>query len=194
MPSASLTLWQTKRAATLDEIEAAHIAVGGLGRGRRYATQQVNHAYVVLLSGQFQGFCRDLHSECVRSLVAPISPTSMRSIVSSELSRSLKLNTGNPNPGNLGADFGRLGIDLWPAVLAIDRRNKVRQRKLEELNRWRNAIAHQDFDPSQLGGTISVQLRDVQAWRGACEALAIAFDVAMRLYINHLFGISPWKE
>lgn len=47
----------------LGEIAAAHTAVGGQGSGRRYATQEINHAYAVLLSSQFQRFCRDLHTE-----------------------------------------------------------------------------------------------------------------------------------
>lgn len=63
MPSESLIAWQGSRAAELDELEAALRAVGGIGRGRRHATQQLNQAYAVLLSSQFQGFCRDLHTE-----------------------------------------------------------------------------------------------------------------------------------
>jgi len=47
----------------LDEIEAAHASVGGTGPGRRYATQQINQAYALLIASQFQGFCHDLHTE-----------------------------------------------------------------------------------------------------------------------------------
>ncbi len=67
MPSLSLQKWETIRSSELDEIENAHSSVGGTTRGRRYGTQQINQAYAVLLSSQFQGFCRDLHSECVGS-------------------------------------------------------------------------------------------------------------------------------
>lgn len=63
MPSQSLVHWSSKRSVGLEEIESAHRSVGGTGRGRRYATSQINQAYVVILSSQFQGFCRDLHSE-----------------------------------------------------------------------------------------------------------------------------------
>ena len=65
MPSYSLNHWTRERSEALDEIANAHSSVGGSARGRRYATQQINHAYATLLSSQFQGFCRDLHSECV---------------------------------------------------------------------------------------------------------------------------------
>ena len=65
MPSVACYDWSVMRAAALDEIEHAHRSVGGTGRGRRYLTQQLNQAYAVLLSSQFQGFCLDLHEECV---------------------------------------------------------------------------------------------------------------------------------
>ena len=70
MPSHSLVRWNGERADALDEIENAHVMVGGTERGRRYATQQINYSYAALLSGHFQGFCRDLHSECVDHVVA----------------------------------------------------------------------------------------------------------------------------
>ena len=65
--SVALQRWMFKAQSALDEIEAAHQAIGGARRGRRYATLQVNHAYAMLLSSQFQGFCRDLHSEAPTS-------------------------------------------------------------------------------------------------------------------------------
>lgn len=54
MPSVALLEWQAGRAAALDEIEAAHRAIGGTGPGRRYATRQINFAYAVLLASQFR--------------------------------------------------------------------------------------------------------------------------------------------
>ncbi len=55
------------------ELENAHAIVGGTERGRRYATQQINYSCATLLSSHFQGFCRDLHSECIDRIVAAIS-------------------------------------------------------------------------------------------------------------------------
>jgi hypothetical protein len=52
MASVALTKWRTSSKDELDEIEEAHTAVGGSGRGRRYATLQLNHAYAVLVSSQ----------------------------------------------------------------------------------------------------------------------------------------------
>ncbi len=55
MPSIAYRHWRTSRAKALDEIAHAHAAVGGTQRGRRYATQQINRAYAVMLASQFQG-------------------------------------------------------------------------------------------------------------------------------------------
>ena len=151
MPSRSLQKWRTKRTNELDEIETAHTAIGGSSRGQRYATQQVNHAYVVLLSSQFQGFCRYLHSECIDHLLQIIQPASLQAVLSAEFLLHRSLDRGNPTPGNLGADFNRLGLEFWWEVNRISRINKKRQKYLDELNDWRNAIAHHDFDPAKLG-------------------------------------------
>src|SRR5437879_3361841 len=116
MPSVSLQTWSTVRAASLDEIENAHRSVGGTGPGRRTATQQINQAYAVLLSGHFQGFCRDLHSECCDFLVAAVSLPYLHRILRGELGANRKLDRGNPGPANLSSDFSRLGLAFWPLV------------------------------------------------------------------------------
>lgn len=50
MPSRSLRMWQASARKALDEIASAHHAMRGVGRGRRYAAQQINQAYVVILT------------------------------------------------------------------------------------------------------------------------------------------------
>src|SRR5437764_6841976 len=45
MPSNSLIRLNGERADALDEIENAHAMVGGIERGRRHATQQINYSY-----------------------------------------------------------------------------------------------------------------------------------------------------
>src|SRR5437870_11880194 len=116
MPSNSYQRWSGGRAVSLDEIENAHASVGGTGPGRRYATQQINQAYAVLLSSQFQRFCRDLHSECVEHLVRSASPTPFRSALRRLLIRDRKLDKGNPNPSNIEVDVRRFGLVLWQTV------------------------------------------------------------------------------
>lgn len=101
MPSRSLLRWAGERAAALDEIETAHALVGGTERGRRYATQQINYAYAALLSAQFQGFCRDLHSECVDAVVS-ILPAHVRRFIGPELTRARASTAGTHTPGPSG--------------------------------------------------------------------------------------------
>lgn len=191
MPSLSLQRWRTTRAAALDEIEAAHRSIGGTGPGRRYATQQINQAYAVLLSSQFQGYCRDLHSESADLLVQGITPSALRATCRDAILQNRKLSQGNPNPGNLGSDFNRFGLAFWDEVANLDFRNDSRQNQFDELNLWRNAIAHQDFDPAKIGAT-PLRLRAVRRWRMACGGLATAFDEVMRRHIQAINGTSPW--
>ena len=191
MPSTSLLRWSGERADALDEIENAHVMVGGTDRGRRYATQQINYSYAALVSAHFQGFCRDLHSECVVQLVS-IVPAPLQLILRTEFNWNRNLGRGNPHPGALGADFGRLGIELWTTVYALDTRNERRRRLLQELVDWRNAIAHQDFDPVVAGGPPTLRLDRVRAWRRAVGALAHSFDRAMYNHLRALLGGPPW--
>lgn len=154
--------------------------------------QQVTQAYVVLLSSQFQRFCRDLHSEAVHSLAHQPGLGPLFPILRDRLIEGRKLDHGNPNAGNIGSDFGRFSLDFWERTRRLDRRNAARQSKLDELNRWRNAVAHQDFTSAALGGRIQPRFSDVRAWRSACEALAVAFDEVMRVYLQGVLGIAPW--
>ena len=192
MPSNSFETWRTVRAKALNEIVAAHRMVGGTGRGRRFATQQLNHAYAVLLSSQFQGFCRGLHAECSDHLLSGITSPQLKDILSQEFDQGRKLDRGNPNPGNIGSDFSRLGIKLWNEAVQLDTQNATRRKDLESLNDWRNAIAHQDFDPAKLGGLKTLRLSQVHQWRRTCHALAMTFDEVMRAYLQSITGTSPW--
>src|SRR5665213_535366 len=155
MPSNSLIRWNGARNAAMDEIENAHAMVGGSERGRRYATQQINYSYAALLSSHFQGFCRDLHSECVDQIVA-VTPAPLQGFLRPELLWNRSLGRGNPHPGAIGSDFNRLGIEFWKEIHALDARNKRRSEMLQELIDWRNAIAHQDFDPVAPGGVATL--------------------------------------
>jgi len=193
MPSLSYGEWRSTRARALDEIAGGHAAVSGTRRGRRFNTQQFNRAYAVMLAAQFQGFCRDLHSECVDHLVRMIhSPLAVRPLVRDEFTRDRQLGRGNAHPSSLGADFRRLGIQLWAEMEAHDPRTSSLKRFLEELNQWRNAIAHQDFDPQRFGGTTNLRLNQVRRWRRACERLARGLDEVMRRHMQSLTGSSPW--
>lgn len=193
MPSQSWLHWNTERALELDEIETAHTAVGGSGRGRRYATQQLNRAYALLLAAQFQGFCRDLHTESADFLVTLIAVPSFRSTVRADFLWNRSLDRGNANQGNIAGDFRRLGIaDFWTLVDA-DRPGNDRCRvALDHLNEWRNAIAHQTLDPGKLGGTTILRLEVVRRWRRACRLLARSIDKVIWDHLRREIGSDPW--
>lgn len=189
MSSASLQRWESERAAELDRIEVAHRAMGGTARGRRWATVQINHAYIVLLSSQFQGFCRDLHSECVDHIVRAVTPAILHTALRAEFVFGRKLDRGNPNPGNIGSDFSRLGIHFWAEVHAHDSRSKDRQERLARMSDWRNAIAHQDFSGQLIPPALTLPV--IRRWRGGCTGLARSFDRVMRRYIASIPGAPP---
>jgi len=127
MPSLALQELQGTRSVQLDELDAAHGAVGGAGPGRRYATRQLNHAYTVVLAAQFQGFCRDLHSEsadmvagAIGSLnpVGSVNSSAIAGIVLNALAQNRQLDLATSAGGARGCN--RSGLEqgaCLPVVL-----------------------------------------------------------------------------
>jgi hypothetical protein len=193
MPSLAFRAWVTSRAAALDDIASAHRALRGSGVGVRAATQQVNQAFAMMLSAQFQAFCRELHTECVDHLLAGVPDPRLRALARVSLLLGRRLDRGNPNPGNVGSDYERFGIAFGATVTTHRPQNASRRATLEVLNEWRNAIAHQDFTANMLrGGRPTLALAQVQSWRRTCDGLADSFDEVMRLHLLGLTGTSPW--
>lgn len=174
-------------------MEGAHRSMRSGGRGSRFAAEQMCQAYVLLLSSRFQRFCRDLHTECAEHLLnVAVTPT-LRLVLWSGFIRGRRLDAGNPHPGNIGADFGRLGIELWDHLRAGSPRTAERQRSLEEMNAWRNAVAHQDFSRALVSREV-VALRQVRRWRAVCDLLAAELDRTLQEHLLLLTGIEPWRE
>jgi hypothetical protein len=193
MPSLALEKWRTERLPNLDEIESLHRSMRVTGPRRRSTTQQLKQAYTLLLSSEFQGFCRDLHTECVRAVARILPSGDLQTLMSEGLLLGRRLNTGNPNSGNVGADFNRFDISFWTLVEATHPRNPRRKVLLEQLNRWRNAIAHNTFDPGMLrSGWLVVSWGEVRRWRKACDGLARWFDEVMQSRLRTITGTNPW--
>ena len=114
-------------------------------------------------------------------------PLRFQASVRELLTQRLQLTHGNAQPGSIGADFGRFGVDFWTEVKRNSNRNEARKTLLEDLNGWRNAIAHQD-----LGGRGTLHLTRVKQWRRACQGLAKSFDEVVRHHLQTLTGTSPW--
>lgn len=191
MPSNSIQMWLGERSIKLDEIEAAHEQVGGNQRGRRYATQQINRAYAVLLSSEFQGFVRDLYSECVDHIVAA-APTHLHTVMRTQFLWGQPFSRGNPQAGTIGSEFGRFGLSFWDDVYAAHANNRRRKALLDELMSWRNAIAHNDFTSGSFGRDPVLRLEKVRRWRSALRGLSRGFDAVMRNHLNGVLGNQPW--
>jgi hypothetical protein len=189
--SLSLQKWRAERLPALRELDAARRGLSGSKRGRRFAVRQIHESYVVLLSSHFQGFCRDLHDECADFFVQTVPMVKLRTALRDVVLLNRKLDSGNPNPGNIGSDFGRFGLPFWAEVRAFDAQNQNRQQSLEAMNSWRNAIAHQHFDPAKLGGA-ALRLHLLREWRAACDKLASSFDAVMRSHLTTINGSAPW--
>ena len=109
MPSKALEHWKTSSQQELDEFVNAHRAVGGEGRGRRYFTRQLNHAYLVAVAAQFQRFCRDLHTEAAQRVAGAVAQVDISKALARLLVENRKLDSGNAHDGTLGPDFDGSG-------------------------------------------------------------------------------------
>jgi hypothetical protein len=145
MPSKALKKWQRSVIAQLDPLRTIHADLTGRKAGRPRTTQQVVDAYIILLSGLFQQYCRDIYQEALNEVVTAVDIPRLRPVMYKNFQWQLDLDSRNAQPASLGSDFGRLGIDFWTRLRSRDSRNLTRQNKLESLNAWRNAVAHQDF-------------------------------------------------
>jgi hypothetical protein len=198
VPSAAYETWTTDRARRIDDLLAAHTALGGNGPGRRWRTESVNWSLILRLAAEFQGFARDLHNQAVECCVHPIarSNPSLANVVQLDMTRYRNLDKGNANPGGLGADFARLGIVLWPALERTSYRASTWNKHLDALNTARNAAAHSDnsgFLRLQKLGYQSINLSVVRRWRRSLDSLATAMDEVVGDYLALLLGgPRPW--
>jgi hypothetical protein len=79
--------------------------------------------------------------------------------------------------GFLASSFGRRLYVTVPG-------NEARRKELDEINRWRNAIAHQNFLEVSPGAKPRLTNAHVRRWRSVCKGLARSFDEVMRIKSN----------
>src|SRR2546423_866585 len=111
MPSASLLLWRTDRMPRLAEVEAQCAVSLAAVPAQPNLVEENLRGYVLLLSAHFQGFCRDLHTECAQIVVLRVR-ASLQSLIQAQFTAHRKLDRGNPNLQNLRADFERFDFRL----------------------------------------------------------------------------------
>ena len=191
MPSPALTAWSTSSAAALSQLQA-HRAVSGVRAARGKNTLQLNYAYVLLLSAHFQAYCRGLHSDATQLLVDASDP-GIGAVLDTNLSFRRQLDSGNAQPGALGIDFNRFNFEFWAVVEAADTRNAARHRKLEDLNAWRNAIAHHDIETRRADlHPREVTLATCRTWHSALNGLAYSFDSVLAGHLATFLDSRPW--
>lgn len=105
------------------EVEAHCAAAAALAAPNVLLAEESLRGLVMPLNEHFQGFCRDLYTECVQVVTAH-APLTLQTTMQAQSLAELKINSHN-------LDFG------------VDPANGPRVRHLGELNKWRNAVAHQ---------------------------------------------------
>jgi hypothetical protein len=184
MPSAALQQWQNDRMPNLALIDAQCAASLALAPPNPRLADENMRGYVLLLSAHFQGFCRDLHTECSQVVVSRVRP-SLQSLIQSQFMAHRALDRGNPNVQSLRADFNRFSFVL--DLDAADPANPPRVIHLGELNRWRNIAAHH---AQPTAGPLS--LPRLRAWRTSCDGLATSLDRIMYNQLRAILRRAPW--
>lgn len=196
VPSSALLRWQSERCAVLDSLEAIHEQITGKRRGRQTATEHLNLALFVRLAAEFQGFCRDLHDDAAIVIADSLAKeyAARVPVLLSALVRGRKLDVGNAGPGNIGNDFGNLGMSLWPDVKdRYPARGPKWNEVLKRLNDVRNAVAHSDSAKlAQVRRVQPLTLATFREWRRSLNTAASGFDKTVAAYLSYLTGTPGW--
>src|SRR5438445_3942695 len=172
MPSASLLHWQNDRMPRLQQVDNQCGAVLAAVPANAQLIDENLRGYVLLLSAHFQGFCRDLYTECAQIIVSKVRP-SLQVLIQWQFTAHLRLDRGNPTAQSIREDFERFRFRL--RLDTADPANRARLSHLDHMNQWRNAAAHHGIPPAGL----PLDLPSLQAWRNACDGLATSLDDIM---------------
>lgn len=197
MSSASLGTWASVRSERISRLRAAHQALGGTGPGRRWVTEELNHALILRLASEFQGFARQLHDEASDFVARSLAPEDLdrQDMLRLPYVKARKLNQGNADPGTLGNDFALFGLELWPDLGAQYPKHAREWNKiLASLNTARNGIVHDDGEK-----LVKVQaegwrmtLHTADRWKSTLDGLANGMDRVVGGYFQLVFGTAPW--
>ena len=191
MPSQALTDWMTVRLMRLNEFDHQ---ISNNVPPLSLTLQDGNlRAYVMLLSADFQGFCRDLYSECTQKFATALTPE-LATVMQFQCSANRLLEKTNPSYKAIKSDFGRFGIIVANA-LAPDQMTKAnndrRKTHLERLGLWRNYCAHHNPAEPQKAGVFS--LAAVREWKVSCAEFAAELDRIMGDFIKAQTKVQPWE-
>jgi hypothetical protein len=189
MPWAALIRWQNDRGQRLNAVEAHCATVLALVPPNPQFLDEVLRGFVMHLSAHFQGYCRDLYTECSQVWSAAI-PAGFQATAQAQFSAHLALEKGNPNHDNIKKDFSRFGFIL--NLQAAHAQGPQRITDLGHLNDWRNKAEHQGTQPLGGGAPGVPTLPVLQGWRSSCDGLAASLDGAMQAELLRIMGVAPW--
>jgi hypothetical protein len=75
MPSASLTLWRNDRTPRLNEVDLQCTSSHAIVPANPNLVDENIRGFILLLSAHFQGFCRDLYTECAQIIASRVRGT-----------------------------------------------------------------------------------------------------------------------
>jgi len=189
MPSASLIRWQTDRANRISQVEGHCREVELLVPANPTFLDETLRGYVLHLSAHFQGFCRDLYTECSLIWIRAL-PVGFGSIGRSQCFTQLAMEKANPSYENLKRDFNRFGFQLNLLTASPDGPRSVTD--LGHLNDWRNRAAHQANHPFVGGVPQRLTLTILNEWQKTCERLASVLDGIMYNELTAILTAPPW--
>jgi hypothetical protein len=196
MPSAALTVWTTNRLLRLNAYDAECVVKFALAPLPALADEMLR-GYVMLLSANLQGFCRDLYTESLTIVTINAANLPMMGFVEAMGSAGLELDRANPKWKSIRADFDRFGFDVGKALSSAAAGpggvttsvHQLRLQHVSALNEWRNYAAHALTTPP-VGGPLA--LATVTDWKNSCDGLATQLDEALYNQLSTLTGAAPW--
>ena len=115
MPSQSLIRWTNVRLPRLSAYDAECALKFALAPTPPVAEEMLR-GYVMLLSANLQGFCRDIYTESLMIVTVNAPTLQMMGFIEAMGSAGVELDRVNPKWKSIRADFDRFGFDVGAAL------------------------------------------------------------------------------
>ncbi|WP_139196050.1 hypothetical protein [Curtobacterium sp. MCBA15_009] len=154
----------------------------------------MNHALIVRVAGEFQGFCRDLYLESADFVSACVTDPGLANIMQLQFGTGMQLSRANATSESLAKDFKRFGFPLWQEMAVVyPFKSPAWRASLAALNDARNAIAHQDdLKLAAVRAAQPLTLATARRWRSSLGSLARGMDNVVGKQVKLLIGAAPW--
>ena len=147
------------------------------------------------LVGQFQMYCRELHDEATRVYLSQANANQVAAI-ETLLLRRRELDNRTPRRDALKNDFGRMGLQIIPALQRLYARANVDIDRLRLLVKFRNAIAHgneSEIQSMAQSSSIRPTLSSYRMYKSAINRFVGKLDVVVAAELAGELGIRrPW--